>query len=265
MDLLPDEIMNHQPWLNVTNGWAAVYTGRLDAVEPLLQHAEQTLAQTAHEHIPVNERDHISGHITAVRAYTAELRGDLSQAESNAREALILLPEDDLMARGSAATVLGAALRWSGDFEGAKQALNQASIVSHASGNNHIVMFIQAGLAQIKVYQGRLGEAAAEFEEVLRTSGASLQHRGRTPPVSGYIHTRLSWIYREWNDLEKALHYARQGLKLSKTWGQADVLMYGYVNLARALLAAGDTGEALKTIKEARKVAIDVSGLDLVK
>jgi LuxR family maltose regulon positive regulatory protein len=70
---------------------------------------------------------------------------------------------------------------------------------------------------------------------------------------------RLSVVLRQWNDLEAALRHAREGIHLSEQWGWAEVLVGGYVNLAKALKAIGDVDNALNAAQKARQVAHGVS------
>jgi LuxR family maltose regulon positive regulatory protein len=69
----------------------------------------------------------------------------------------------------------------------------------------------------------------------------------------------MSVVLREWNDLEAAVRYAREGLELGKQWGQVAVLLHGYGEVARALQAIGDMDGALEAIQKARHITSDVS------
>ena len=206
-----------------------------------------------------SEKQHIYGNIYAIRAYVAELRGDFSLAIDCARDALENLPEEDLMARGSAATVLGAVLRLSGDFEAASQALDEAKLLRQAVGDNQTALFVNCSQAYLLFVQGKLRAAEESFREVLLLSDRGVGRGGRGLPIKGYAHTRLSAVLREWNDMEAAVFHADSGLEISKRWGQADVLVYGYVEKARTLQVLGMEKQAREVFREARIVAFSVS------
>jgi LuxR family maltose regulon positive regulatory protein len=288
LDTLPQEVACSRPWLCVFNAWALVYTGQLDAVEPLLQNAEQLLesmekmdeqAETVDiasdaggsegvsqsgsivsvPPLDEPERQHIFGNLCAIRAYVAELRGDFGEAIDCARAALENLPEEDLMARGSAATVLGAVLRICGDFESARQALDEAKLLRQAAGDSQTALFMNCSLAYLSFVQGKLREAEGSFRKVLQLSEVGLGRGGRSLPIKGYAHTRLSAILRERNEMDAAVFHAEKGLEISKQWGQADVLVYGFVEKARTLQVLGKEQEARELFQEARIVAFKVS------
>src|SRR5690606_24612221 len=96
-------------------------------------------------------------------------------------------------------------------------------------------------------------------QEALQLADQSTGRRGWQLPVTGYTYTLMSDVLREWNDLDTALRYARQGLDLCQHWGQADALAQGYLRLAQVLQAVGDTDRAWDAIQEARQVARGLS------
>jgi LuxR family maltose regulon positive regulatory protein len=59
--------------------------------------------------------------------------------------------------------------------------------------------------------------------------------------------------------VESAVQHAVSGLEISKQWGQADVLVYGFIEHAKTLQAQGRKQEALSAFEEAREVAVSVS------
>ncbi|MES0361854.1 MAG: LuxR C-terminal-related transcriptional regulator, partial [Anaerolineales bacterium] len=75
----------------------------------------------------------------------------------------------------------------------------------------------------------------------------------------GYAYTRLSAVLREWNDLEKATHFAGEGLELCKQWGQADFLVSSYIEVAKVLQANGDIDGAYEAILNGKRIASTVS------
>ena len=259
LDALPDEVVCSRPWLCVAHAWVLAYAGQADAVEPLLRDAEKALDgfdQAAKADV---EGQRIAGHIAAIRTYVAGLRGDMSRSAELAREALERLSEEDLMARGWTALMLGFALRYKGDLVGAAHALAEATAISQMAGDSHVVMLVLCELAALQFLQGRLHKAAATCRDALQSADEYARRGGQRLPVTGYAYARMSNVLREWNDLEAALRHAREGLELCKQWRQADALLEGYIHLARALQAIGDADGALSAIQEAKQVASDVS------
>jgi len=243
LDALPDEIVRSRPWLCIAHAWVLAYTGQLDSVESYLRDAEQTLD---------GFDDHVVGHIAAIRAYISFLRSELSHAAELARQALECLPERDLTARGFAALILGSVLRVSGDPVAAVRVLTEAIDISQATGDSHVAVLAFCSLARVLVTQGRLHQAATACQDALQLVN---EYGGQRLPFAGYAYTRMSGVLREWNELETATRYAKEGVRLCEQWGLADVLMTGYVELAGTLQAIGNADGAIDAIKKAKKTA----------
>jgi LuxR family maltose regulon positive regulatory protein len=269
LDALPSQVVRRRPWLAVARAWALTYAGQFDAVEPILQDAENELAgldgpaQTGiagPRFVPSTaQARHVAGHIAAIRAYGAWIRGEGAYAVERAREAKEHLPEDDRMARSLAATTLGSALILVGDLAAAARALSEAIAISQAADDTHVALLVTADLAYLRLLQGRLGEAAAICEGGLQLADEALQRRGRRFPATASAHALLSAVLCEWNNLDGATYHARAGLELGEQWRQIDALTVGHVYLADVLRASGDIDAALEAVHKARQVAGGVS------
>jgi len=69
----------------------------------------------------------------------------------------------------------------------------------------------------------------------------------------------LSSMTQEWNDLDVALHYAREAVRLCELWGQADISVIAYGSLCSVLAARGDLDGALAMQEKAKQVAGEIS------
>jgi LuxR family maltose regulon positive regulatory protein len=260
---LPLEVARSRPWLCVAHAWTLAYAGELDGAEALLQEAGEVLVGLD-EHVEERVLGETEGrrmvaHIAAIRAYAAALKGDMSLAAELARDALQHLPAGDLMMRGYATTLLGAVLRPCGDLVAAAEACAEAVAISQAAGDSYFAAVALCDLAALHFVRGQLHEVAAACQDVQRIADRYGQRGGRPLPVLGYAYVRLSAVLREWNDLETAMRYAREGLELCKQWGQSDVLVYGYSEVAKVLQTSGDADGALNAIQEGKRTASSVS------
>jgi len=263
LEALPNEVVRSQPWLNIAHAWTLAYAGKFDAIEPLLKEAEKALVGF-NEHIEGHvqsevECQRILGQIAAVRVYIAARRGKISRSTELACEALKYLPADDLMVRGYIMTLLGTVLRTSGDFIAATEASSKAIALSQVAGDSHLSAVILCDQAALHYSQGQLHKAAATCRDAEQISDKYAEQSGRLLPVMGYAYSRLSAVLREWNDLETATHYAGEGLELCKQWGQADFLVYSYIEVAKVLQAIGDMDGAFDAIQKGKRVASNVS------
>ncbi|MFQ5857463.1 MAG: LuxR C-terminal-related transcriptional regulator [Anaerolineae bacterium] len=255
LDALPDQVVRSQPWLSVAHAWMLAFTGQLDAVEPLLRDAEEAAVSWQQ---PAEEQ-HIRGHFAAVRACVAVVTGDKLQTAELAREALELLPADDLMTRGWAAMVLGLNLYQSGDIAAADQALSEAVKICRATGDSHVAVLALCNLGAVQMNKGQLIQAAHTFREALRLAEEYADRAGRRLPVSAYAHTYLGALLCQWNDLDAAMSHLREGIELSKQWGEPLRLGGAYLNLAEALQTIGDADGALDAIQKAEQVMTKLS------
>jgi LuxR family maltose regulon positive regulatory protein len=255
LDALPDQVVRSQPWLCVARAWMSAFTGQLDAVEPLLRDAKEATVgweQSA-------EGQHIGGHIAAVRACVAIVTGDKLQTAELAREALELLPADDLMTRGWAAMVLGLNLYQSGDIAAADQALSEAVKICRASGDSHVAVLALCNLGAVQMNKGQLVQAADTFRDALRLAEEYADRAGRRLPVSAYAHTCLGALLCQRNDLHAAMSHLREGIELCKQWGEPLRLGGAYLQLADALQTIGDADGALDAIRKAKQAISKLS------
>jgi LuxR family maltose regulon positive regulatory protein len=258
LDALPDEVVRARPWLCVAYAWALADGGRLDDLKPLLRDAEQAFDSE----MSASDRQRIKGHIATIRAYSANMLGDLARAEEFAQEALEWLPEEDLKTRSLAAKMRALLLYARGDVELAGPAFDEALAISRAADDPHRTVLILCEQALFQLALGQLCRAADTCREALRLAEASAQQGGRPLPIASYAHTRMASVLREWNDLDAALRHARESIRLSKQWGQMDILLTGYFDLVWTLQATGDVEGALDAIREAQQIARDASGQD---
>ena len=265
LDALPDEVVSSRPWLCVAHAWALMFAGQLDAVELRLESAETTLdrfgdaTRAEGPALSTGEGRHLAGHIAAIRAYVATLRGDMSNAAELTREALEQLPEEDLAVRGLAAGLLGSALRWSGDLVEATQALARAMAITQVTGDSHTAVEALCSLAAVQLAQGQLRKTVATCRDALLLADEHLKRGGQRLPIAASGFNLMSQVLREWNDLAGAIRQARKGIELSEQWGWPEGVALGYRRLARALQAVGNADGAHEAIQKAKQAASGLS------
>jgi LuxR family maltose regulon positive regulatory protein len=265
LDALPEEVVNSRPWLCIAHAWALVFSGRLESVEARVRSTETTLTSSGNATCaegPVlssGEEQHIAGHIAAIRAYVATLRGDMSRAAELIGEALEELPEEDLAVRGLASSLLGSVLRWSGDLLAAAQSLDSSMAIAEAAGDRHTTVETLCSLAAVQLAQGQLHNTLTTCRDALLLADEHVKRGGRRLPIAATGHNLMSQVLHERNDLEGALRHAREGIGLSEQWGWSEGLALGYWRLSRVLQATGDANAAHEAIQKARRSASDVS------
>jgi LuxR family maltose regulon positive regulatory protein len=256
-DALPDKVVRSRPWLCVSQAWLLGSSGQWDGVESLLQDAERGAHLGSTE--GTTDTQHLIGYITAVRTYASAIQADLPLTQELARKTLQLVPRDDSTVRNFAATLLGSALRHSGDLEAADRVWTEAVAAGRAAGDRHSAVILLSALASLQIEQGQLHRAAATCQDVLQLADESIRWGGRRLPAVAPAYARLSTLFREWNDVQEAVRQARECLRLCEPWGHAEAMTTGWSTLAHALQVIGDKEGAGEAMEKARQIAGDLS------
>lgn len=260
---LPDELVSVRPVLSAGYAWMLLDGGELEAAGARLLDAERWLDTTADsgelsesvsaDMVVVNEEEFQSlpATIATARAYLSQAHGDIPATVKYAQLALKLLPETDHYWRGIAATFLGFANWGRGDLESALRSSADAVASFQMADNVHFQVVGTVMLADIKLAQGRLSEAASTYEQSLRIA---TDHGGPLLKGTVDLYAGLSEIHREWGDLEAATQYLVKG----KEQGRQTVLPGGEyrlsVAMARVKLSKGDLDGALDQLSEAERL-----------
>jgi LuxR family maltose regulon positive regulatory protein len=249
---LPAEMVQSKPQLCIAYAWAVGFSGRLQDGESWLQKAEHALSTSSSEprgHHHDDQNQQFASQIAAVRAYIAGFGDDIPRIADLARKALDGLPEESLMTRALTAAILGVGLRRAGDYEGAGAALDEAVALSQAAADTHLLVDVLWERSLLEFAQGKLNQVMETCQTARRFAEDYKNRSGRRLPIIGYIYERMGAVLLEWNDLEAAERYAREGVALCQKWGNADALVNSSFCLARVLLANGALDEALNVMQ----------------
>jgi LuxR family transcriptional regulator, maltose regulon positive regulatory protein len=262
---LPDEVVRARPVLSVYYAFALLGRGGFEAFDAHLRDAERwldTSAETSErreapsvEMVVVDEVAFRSlpGTIAVARAYHAGALGDVFCAADHARRALDLLPDDDHLWRGAAASLLGIAYWTSGDLEAAYRSF--ADGVSHQQMTGHVRFQIAVTyiLADIRIAQGRLNEAVRTYEQSLQVA----TEQGEPVWGTANLYVGLSELHRERGDLEAAKQHLLRSKELDEHGGLPETRYRWYVAMARIKEAQGDLDGALDLLDEAERQYVE--------
>ena len=251
MSALPDAVVRANPTLSVYYAGTLMYANQPEAAEDRLQEAERGVRAG----VPSEEARLIRGEVAAIRAAIARISGDLALCVALSRRALDLLPEEEAgPLKLRVATMLNASRAFlvSGDVTRQSETLVRSVIapLSGPQGNRYAALSSMTNLARLHVMQGRLRRAAAAFEEAMRVVPDSAKMRQLYGGPAYYFGT--GDIYREWNDLGAARSHLGQGMELVQGTlpVDADVILIGYLSMARLEQALGNGNGALETLDE---------------
>jgi LuxR family maltose regulon positive regulatory protein len=251
---LPEAQFLSKPWLCVAYAWVKAYLSPSQGMEQILQRAEHCAESVENTF----ERQHLSSHLAAIRAYVAWVKGDADMALEFVRQALETLPGDDWVTRTHLLNIEGLAFQNRGDLQAAARSFEAAIRSGQKTARPHDTFFAYSNLAYDYILQGRLRQAFSLCQQVL-----NLAHQAglvaQRMPVVAYAYATRSISQLEWSEVEAAIDSARKGVALAELWKQADALHFALTCLSRALCAAGDLEEAFRVNQRAMQLAAPVS------
>jgi LuxR family maltose regulon positive regulatory protein len=256
MRSLPDETFETRPVLAVDHVGALMSDGTTVGVESLLARAERWLGDDGTvldeaRVVDVVQADGLAGAIARYRAALALTTGDLGAAQVHAERALALADADDHLGRGAASALMGLA-RWAaGELDPAYDAF-AAGMASLGQGD--FLADVVGGavtLADIRIEQGRLGEALRLYED-----GLALAIRSGGPPLRGAadMHVGIAAVATERGDLETAVRHLAASRDLGDESGLPKHPWRWRLTTARVRQAEGDLDGALRLIEDAEPV-----------
>jgi LuxR family transcriptional regulator, maltose regulon positive regulatory protein len=247
---LPDDLVRRRPQLSLLYAWALAHSGELEDAERRLRDTEEGLgldAGASTAGLSKKERTML-GEICIIRARMAAMRENAALTTELSNRALDLLPEDELHLRGDVALDLGHAYCSVGDIESASKAFARAAAIGRAADDLRTALFALRYQASLEISRGGLRRA----EELLLDGQRLAESRPEgVPSVAGIIHTGMGELLYERGDLDEARRLLEEGIEHGRRSGEAKILVYGYVNLARVLMAEGDAEGAHSLIREA--------------
>lgn len=264
---LPDAQVRVRPWLCVYHAWALRLSGsKFDVVEARIQAAEQALEhhgwhlsqnKSAGESTLAKDEAHsLLGHIYALRAFQALFMDQIPQVIKLANHANTYQPEGKFL-HSSIGFALGWAYRFSGDLEAAYQAFGETEKFSLASGNIYMAVAAICRLAYGQVLGGELHRTLVNFR---KAESIATRKDGTRLPVAGYAYVYMAGLYYEWNDLDKAIHYALEGIDLCERVGYIMDQIVGYATLARLRYAKNGWDSAQEALQTAEGLSKRMGG-----
>ncbi len=240
LEALPRAVLEAHPTLLLFRAWTLLLSG--SSLEGILKRLQQVVNQATAP---------ITGKEAVLNAFLAFMRGNDSYALELMQFSQQTLAEDDGFYRSILAWLNGTIEAWGGNLEAGVRTLNHAVQMGLHSGNLMIAVMAMSNQGEILVMQGDLRTAYQRYQRAL---DLAVDSQGRLLPVAGSALIGLGDVWREWNELEQAEKYLREGIELTLRWGRIGALD-GYIALARLHQARGDAANALQTIQEALDLA----------
>jgi LuxR family transcriptional regulator, maltose regulon positive regulatory protein len=265
LGVLPDEVVRVRPVLSVHFAGALLSGGEFEGVEARLRDAERWLdATTARyegaparpaEMVVADEEEYrrLPAEIEVYRAALALAQGDVPGTVRHARRALDLSPADDHLCRASAAGFTGLASWASGDLEAGHSAYAECMAGLRRAGYIADTFGCAIALADIRLTQGRLGEAMRTYEQALQYAS---DQGGPVLRGTADMYVGMSEVHRERDDLRAATQHLLRSQELGEYNGLPQNRYRWRVAMARIRQAEGNLGGALDLLNEAERLYV---------
>ena len=258
LSTLPVEVQRARPRLCLAQGFNAVVSGQVEAIEPHLDDAERAFAATGSQpsEPPVGPAGGVLANVPAgiafLRAELARLRGDAARAIDWDRQARAQLGESDFYLRTLVRANLAVADWLRGQLGQAERGLAEALAERRAAGEGYLATRVCHDLGQVQRAQGNLDAALATCRQALDIAGEASSQ----PPHLGMAHVGVAEVLYERDELAAALDHATRGVTLCRQLAFTPPLAAGLVILARIRQAHGDAAAAIAAMGEAGQVEL---------
>jgi LuxR family maltose regulon positive regulatory protein len=262
---LPDEVVRVRPMLSFAVAGALLTGGEPEEVEVRLRDAERWLEEAAAtdegslappgEMVVADEEEYrrLPGAIELYRSGLALIRGDVPGTVRHARRTLDLALTEDHGVRAGAAGFLGLAFWTSGDLAAAHPAWAQCAAGLRRSGQIADIFGCAIAMADIRLVQGRLGEAMRTYDQALQRAS---EQDGPVLRGTADMYVGMSEVHRERGDLQAATQQLLRSQELGEYNGLPQNPYRWRVAMARIRQAEGDLGGALELLNEAERLYV---------
>jgi LuxR family maltose regulon positive regulatory protein len=253
LEALPEEVVLARPVLSMGFVGSRMSTGETRGVEPFLRAAERAVEHPNDRPpgvVVVDEAEFqaLPGSIAMHRAGLALTNGDVAGTIRHAQRALAVIG-DDPYRRGAALALLGLAEWSNGDLDAAYASFAEGMANLGRGGFASDVVGGATTLADLRVAQGRSGDALRLYED-----GLALATGSRPVPLRGAadMHVGIAAILRERADLAGAIEHLEAARRLGEANGLPKFAGRFRIAMARVRLAEGDLDAAAALLGDAR-------------
>ena len=244
---VPEGTFCGRPWLYIYHAWALLLTRRVQESMMVLSKGEECLSGE----LDNAQRESMQAHIATIRAFMAFMGRNVPGILPFTKEARHLLPAGEEAVSSILGFLEGGAYLTEGKTAEAFDAFLQAGDQGARSGNIHISVPATCSAAGICEMQGKLHQA----EKIYRLGFQRAEvHGGLNSPLLARAYSGLCSLMYEWDQLDRAAEYAKEGIRLEKMWGNLDSQVKNSMVLARVHLARGEEAETLAVAEEAMQI-----------
>ena len=262
---LPEAVLRARPVLCTQYAWALMDAGEVESSEARLRDAEHLLASLgdsaivpddAAEPMVVVAKEQLSSlpvRIAVARAYLAQARGDVAATVRHAALARAHAADAEPLLRAQAEVLVGVAHWASGELEEAHRAF--ADWIEHTRQAGNLAFALASGfyLAEIRIAQGQLREAARLYRQFLQLVPADDEAIRQAAP---HLHLGLALVAHEQGDEPTAALHLQESKERGERASLSDWPFRWSLAQARIQESAGAWEAALDLLDAARRLYV---------
>jgi LuxR family transcriptional regulator, maltose regulon positive regulatory protein len=255
---LPAGLIRSRPRLLLAQARLALLSGRLEAVDGLLDNAERAFADAADEPFEPSAGKaasalvNVPAAIALEHALLAYLRGDAEGTARFASQALAKLGEGEWMLDLWIRSMRALAELLRGRLAAAERAF-AASIMAWWSADEPAMAASDCHLlGQVQRALGRLDAALDTYQQALEMTAP---HGRPALPAAGVAYVGMAEVAYQRGELDASLRHVTEGIPLCRQLVYTQPLATGLAALAWIRQANGDPAGALEAMGEAGRVA----------
>ncbi|TVR93644.1 MAG: hypothetical protein EA428_01715 [Spirochaetaceae bacterium] len=253
LELLPAEVLDTRPSLQVLSAYFLLLAGKREAARGYIARAEELLAEQA----PGTEREFVEGFLATCKAAAAAFDNDIPTLIQTAAVALEKIPPNYPSWRGLACSVAGDAAFYRGDAEAALRTYQEAcDLGQDPQGNAYFALVAGTKFARLLLYR----EGTHASEELCRRMLALAEEHGHATSerAAGYFGL-LGQISSERGEAEAAVELCQKGIAIAEETQILLVWCWCVAHILRPLVILGRYAEAHDWIRRARPVLAEAA------
>jgi LuxR family maltose regulon positive regulatory protein len=254
LEQIPEAVIHSHPALCFSYATALLFLSIAESPAPATLARIEKALQMAEQNWQSSGNMSRLGEVYAFRSLLAHQQREPQVSVTYAKQALSLLPTEELAWRSTSLIVVGEEEYRSGQLNLARQLFMEARARCEATGNRYFTRATINMLSEVCFEQGELHQAAAYYRLVLTEAR-------KREDLDDICHALLglAQLSYEWNELQEAEHAAQEVLELSQQLAHESHQAHAAITLARVQNARGQTASAqqqlaqlLARIQEAR-------------
>ncbi|MHB8133940.1 MAG: LuxR C-terminal-related transcriptional regulator [Anaerolineaceae bacterium] len=243
INILPEEIVNQRPFLNICQAWSFAFAGRLKEATAYIQRAKAILEQ----------QDFLPSENVALRAEIQGIQSLIAVTSGNLQSALALIdfPEDAVpvssaFARSVHRWAVGFAYRIKGGLLGAKKCFEEVLALGEKLNNPWTIVTASTDLGTVLRQLGQLEQS----ESVYRAGLSHFQFSETIPGYVGRLEAFLAMLLFERRKLEQADHFIDQAILHNQLWENPNHCAYAWMVKSRFSLQKRKYLDAAKELEK---------------